>query len=363
MDPANIDQAFDRLYEQVVKAKVDWQNTFDSISDLICILDNEARIIRVNRAFSTRLQKPYDALIGVSFTDVIDASPMPAFLTTLPSAVTAGQHAHHEQEIDIDGSLFVVSLFPCHDAAGDFRGTICIFRDITEQKRLKDHLVQSEKMAAIGTLAAEIAHEMNNPLHYINNYLYLLFESLPADFSKKEYVEKIQKGIDNLTQLTRDLLEFSRPLNDVFIPVDLHHIIESSLELLAQHISEGRVQIIRRCGCPDSPVLGSERMLQQVFVNLIQNALDALTPGGRMVLTTTCDQNRFIAEIQDSGAGSKQKIFRRSLSLFSQQRRAWIGEAPDWVLRSVTISLNSIAATLLSPVKKDRGPRLESPSR
>jgi two-component system NtrC family sensor kinase len=322
MDPASIDQAFNRLYEQVVKAKVDWQDTFDSIPDLICILDKEARIIRVNRAFSTRLQKPYDALIGVSFTDVIHASPMPAFLKALTSAVTAGQHAHQEQEIDIDGSLFAAALFPCYDTAGDFRGTVCIFRDITEQKRLKDHLVQSEKMAAIGTLAAEIAHEMNNPLHYINNYLYLLFESLPADFAKKEYVEKIQTGIDNLAQLTRDLLEFSRPLNDVFTPVNPHHIIESSVERLEQHISDSRVQIIRRYGCPDNPVLGSDRMLQQVFVNLIQNALDALSPGGRMVLTTTCDQHRFVAEIEDSGAGIDAKNISKIFEPFFTTKKS-----------------------------------------
>jgi len=322
MEPDYINQDFKRQYEQVVKAKADWQNTFDSIPDLVCILDQEAKIIRVNRAFSTRVQKPYDALIGVRFADVIPGSSVPAFLQALTSAMTAGQHAQQEQEIEIDGSLFAVSLFPCYDTAGGLRGTVCIYRDITEQRRLKDQLVQSEKMAAIGTLAAEIAHEMNNPLHYINNYLYLLFESLPADFAKKEYVEKIQTGIDNLAQLTRDLLEFSRPLNDVFTQVNLHPIIDSSVELLEQRISDGHVQIIRRYACRDSPVLGSDRMLQQVFVNLIENALDALTPGGRMVLTTNCDHNRFIAEIEDSGAGIAAKNISKIFEPFFTTKKS-----------------------------------------
>jgi len=295
----------DRLLEQVIKAADDWQNVFDSSPDMICILDKDARIIRVNRSFSARLQKPYDVLIGARVSDVIPAYSPPSAVPSTP-ARTTGQ-ARQEQIVEIGGALFALSLFPCYDTAEELRGAVYIFRDITESKRLRDQMAQSEKMAAIGTLAAEIAHEMNNPLHYINNYLYLLFESLPADFAKKEYLEKIQTGIDNLAQLTKDLLEFSRPQTDPFLPLDLRQVIETSLQLFEKQMNESRIQVVRHYGHQGRLVMGSERMLQRVFENLIQNALDALMPGGSIELTTFGDQASFTVMVADAGSGIAAK--------------------------------------------------------
>lgn len=300
----------DRLFEQIVKARDDWQSIFDSSPDLICILDGDSRIIRVNRSFSARLQRPYNELIGVRVSDVIHVYSPPS----------AGQ-AQQEQSVEIEGALFTVSLFPCYDAAGELRGAVHIFRDITETKRSKDQMAQSDKMAAIGTLAAEIAHEMNNPLHYINNYLYLLFESLPADFAKKEYLEKIQTGIDNLADLTKDLLEFSRPQTDALLPMDLRHVIDTSLQLFEKQLSESRIQVVRHYGHHDRLVMGSERMLRRVFENLIQNALDALTPGGSIILTTFCDQARFIVEVADTGSGIAEKNIAKIFEPFFTTRK------------------------------------------
>ena len=316
-------QELDRLLEQAVKTGDDWQDTFDSIPDLICVLDRDARIIRVNRSFSERLHKPSVALIGVRCSDVIHASPMPPATCLFPSVITAGQPAQEEQDVEIGGSLFAASFFPLYDATGGIRGAVRIFRDITEKKRLNDQFTQSEKMAAIGTLAAEMAHEINNPLHYINNYLYLLYESLPLDFAQKEYVDKIQTGVDNLAQLTRDLLEFSRPQTDPFLPVNLRDVVKTSLDLCEKHIRERHVRVVRHDGPRESLVMGSERMLQQVFANLIQNALDALTPEGCIVLTTSCDEERCTVECEDTGSGIEAKNIARIFEPFFTTKKSF----------------------------------------
>jgi signal transduction histidine kinase len=160
-----------------------------------------------------------------------------------------------------------------------------------------------EETAAITALAAGMAHEINNPLHYINNYLYLLSEALPGDFAKREYLDKIQTGIDSLVRLTRDLIDFSQPPEEPFARVDLDRIINTALELNARPIRENKIQIVKNLGPGESPVMGSRRMLHLLFMNLIQNALDATAPGGRIEVTTRRDQARIEVFCEDTGSG------------------------------------------------------------
>jgi PAS domain S-box-containing protein len=317
----NMNGEFEHVYEQVAKAKEEWQNTVDSIPDMICILDKDGRILRVNRAFSTRLHKTYDVLIGAQCSEVIHSSNRPPSQCPFRSVITAGKTVQQEEDIEIDGSLFAATLYPFYNAAGELQGAVHIFRDITDQKRLKDQLIQAEKMAAVGTFAAEIAHEINNPLDYTGNYLYLLSESLPPDFEKREYLEKIQKGIDNLSRLAKDLLEFSRPQTDTFSEVDLQRVISASLEYTARQIADNDISVTTSYGCPNMTCLGSERMLLQVFVNLIQNALDALTSGGYIKITTSCDDARSFVEIRDSGSGIAAKNISKIFEPFFTTKR------------------------------------------
>jgi len=291
-----------KLYEQVLKAKADWQNTFDSISDMICILDKNARITRMNRSFSDRMRKPYEALIGAFCYEAIHASCSPS-TCQFSTVIETRQPVQNVMEIQIEDSIFTTSLFPFFDAKNNLHGAVYVFRDITDEKALENKLIQSEKMAAIGTLAAEIAHEINNPLDYITNYLYLLSESLPPEFGKREYLKKIEAGIDNLSALTRDLLEFSRPHIDIFAPVDMHKVIDESLEFAGKYIQEKQVKVIKDFRCRNDLVSGSERMLQQVLLNLILNSLDAMTNGGTISITTACSNGNFILEFMDTGVG------------------------------------------------------------
>jgi signal transduction histidine kinase len=299
---AKIEVNLNKLYEQVLKAKADWQNTFDSISDMICILDKDARITRMNRSFSARMNKPYEFLLGKRCHEAIHATCSPS---TCPfsTVMETKQSIRNVMEMQIGDAVFTTSLFPFFDAESKLHGAVYVFRDITDQKILENKLIQSDKMAAIGTLAAEIAHEINNPLDYITNYLYLLSESLPPEFDKREYLKKIEAGIDNLSALTRDLLEFSRPQIDVFVPLEMHKVIDESLEFSGKYLQEKQVKVIKNYRCRTHRVAGSVRMLQQVLLNLILNSLDALPNGGTITITSSTRNGHFILEIEDTGVG------------------------------------------------------------
>jgi PAS domain S-box-containing protein len=307
---------FDKLYEQVVRAKAEWQNTFDSIPDLICILDKNARIRRVNRSFSVRLRKHYETLIGAHCDEILDAPDRTPTSALFSTVLKTGYPVQGEHEVEIDGTVYVKTLYPFYDAAGNIHGAVQVLRDVTDQKRLKDKLVQSEKMAAIGTLAAEIAHDINNPLDYINNYLYLLSESLPPDFQKREYLDRIQAGIDNLAALTRDLLEFSRPPMDTFSPIAIEAVLESALELTAEGLKAKSIVIGRQFTCRDVRLMGSERMLLQVFVNLIQNAIDAMAPGGTLFISSSTSPDHCTLLFRDTGSGIPERNISRIFDPF-----------------------------------------------
>jgi two-component system, NtrC family, sensor kinase len=291
----------------VSKANADLHHAVDSFSDMICILDGESRITHVNRSFSERLNKPYKKIVGSYCYEVLHSSRKPLPTCPFRAVMQTGQPMQVTGDFEIGDGLFTASIIPFYDAAGGLHGAVHIFREIDELKKAKNKSVQSEKMTAIGTLAAEIAHEINNPLHYINNYLYLISESLPPDFSNRDYLDKIQSGLDSLVVLTRDLLEFARPRLDVFVPVDVHRIMDTSLELAAKAISEKRVGIIKQYECIDKQVLGSDDVLQQVFANLIQNALDSMTMDGSITIQSSCKKNLLTLKIGDSGTGIPRK--------------------------------------------------------
>lgn len=317
-----MDHEFDRLYAQVVKAKADWQNTFDSIPDLICILDKDARIKRVNRSFSERLRRNYKSLIGVHCDEILTTRTKTPTSALFSMVLKTGYPVHDEHDVEIEGFVYTTTLYPFFDAAGNLHGAVQVFHDVTDQKKLKNKLIQSEKMAAIGTLAAEIAHDINNPLDYINNYLYLLSESLPQDFSKREYLERIQMGIDNLAALTRDLLEFSRPTVESFTPLDVQGLLDTSFELAEQALKSKSITVEKKYGCRGALVMGSERMLREVFLNLIQNSIDALAPSGSIFLSTSYTGDRLMLAFQDNGAGIPEKNLSKIFDPFFTTKKS-----------------------------------------
>lgn len=153
-------------------------------------------------------------------------------------------------------------------------------------------------------LAGHIAHEINNPLEYINNYLYLLSESLPPDFLRRDYLQKMETGIANLAALTRDLLDLSQAGDPRFKPQEIHRIIDGSIESLQHQFHQKNVKVRRNYRCDDCVIPCSEQMLQQVFSNVIQNALDAMSgEEGMLSVTTSCSNGACILEFADTGTG------------------------------------------------------------
>ena len=167
-------------------------------------------------------------------------------------------------------------------------------------------LIRSEKLASIGRFAAGVAHEVGNPLGAILGYTSILQDGVKDPGEASEYLRRVEVEIQRINKIIRELLDFSRPSSVEIREVNLNHVIEDCLSLLSYQKSFKKIQscLVLKEGLP--PIQADESQIQQVFVNLIMNAVDAMTPDGG---TLTLQTDDYI--LQSALTGSDNKPQRR----------------------------------------------------
>jgi polar amino acid transport system substrate-binding protein len=179
-----------------------------------------------------------------------------------------------------------------------------IYVDVSDRKNLESQLIQSEKLAAIGQLAAGIAHELRNPLGIIMNALYDLSEILPLD--NPEVREDLQIAKDEIVraqEIITNLLEFSRDSGAEMEEVNLNDLLRKTLQLMRKYLQTHNVKVVTAFGKVGT-CLANQNALRQVFLNLITNAVQAMPQGGELRLRTQRKADRTVLiEFIDTGVG------------------------------------------------------------
>ncbi len=185
-------------------------------------------------------------------------------------------------------------------------------RSKAELIQAQKQIYQAEKLASIGRLASGVAHEINNPLNGIKSCLYAI-EKNPQNFERnKEYLDLIDEGINNIELIVKKLLGFARQKSDSNEPVNLAATLSKVLSLLDYRLNQKRAEIKRECD--DKVVVNAdEQLLQEVFMNILLNALDAINEGGKIKVAVSQNGNEAVVEITDNGEGIEKdelnKIF------------------------------------------------------
>jgi signal transduction histidine kinase len=177
--------------------------------------------------------------------------------------------------------------------------------DIERLRELNVQLIRTEKLAAAGTLAAGVAHEVNNPLASISSLIQMLQTRQTVDAETREMLRLISTQIDRITQVLRDMMEFARARPPARAPLDINRIVEASIRLASFDKAFQRLHL-SVSGDEDAPLVFADAdQLQQVFLNLLLNARDAMPEGGEMIVRTSHDapRNEVVIEISDSGTG------------------------------------------------------------
>jgi len=172
-------------------------------------------------------------------------------------------------------------------------------------ERSQAQLIQAEKMAAIGRLAASIAHEINNPLQAIHNTIHLaMTDRLPPE-KRGEYLGMAQKEVERLIEIVQRMLEFYRPSKGGIVQTDVNCLLRDALAIADKRLQHGRVRVLARFADGLPPILGVPDQLTQVFLNIIINAVEAMPDGGDLRVGTllTDDRRWVLVAFQDSGPG------------------------------------------------------------
>jgi PAS domain S-box-containing protein len=206
-------------------------------------------------------------------------------------------------------------------APATYRGreaTLFTVRDVTYRKRMEEQLIRSERLAATGKLAFDIAHEVNNPLGGILTYAHLLCEDLGPESEHYQTLQKIIKLTNRCKIIVRGLLDFARQDSPEQEPIDVNQVLREVLSLIEGHVILRQVEIVQDLA-PGLPMIyGQRSKLEQVFLNLIINAAEAMEGRGRLELSTGISADREWLEVRfrDNGPGMSEEVAARVFEPF-----------------------------------------------
>jgi PAS domain S-box-containing protein len=287
---------------EIAETKTYLENLLENANDVIYTLDLDQRFTYVNSKIEVWGYRKED-LLGRPYLSLMSRRHRGK---RLRSTLDIGTKQAYEVEIVTkEGELrnALVSVSPLQDNSGGIVGVLGIARDITEKKRLEQQVLSSEKLASIGKLAAGVAHEINNPLGGILNCLYNLRKGHLSPQREREYLTSMEDGLQRVQKIVRQLLDFSQQHDPELSPTEVNPLIERVL-MLTNYAFEGTGVGLRRELGGELPLLMADRhMLEQVLMNLILNAVQAIKRNGVVTVRSGTDGTWCTIEVEDTGCG------------------------------------------------------------
>ena len=284
----------------------------ENVGHPIVVCDSAGNFILFNRRAELLFQEGSSPRASAAASVRANAVKLTSFISGRASASETGRQAEIEL-IDPDGGRSLpmeIAAREVLDPTGQVTAVVSILHDLTEireleRRRVEQQLFESEKLAAVGRLAASIAHEVNNPLEAIKNALYLMQSGAEGDKNNR-FLEIARKETERVSHIIRQMLGFARRPGEVDW-VDVNQLLEETLVLMEKKMRQLRIRITRRFDEALPPVRARADQLRQVFLNLIINAQQAITGEGEIVISTSryeqALQPSILVQLSDTGVG------------------------------------------------------------
>jgi two-component system NtrC family sensor kinase len=283
----------------------------DSLPVGIYVIDREYRIVFWNRKRETGTQGlRRDHAVGRRVFDVLTRQPAALLKTEFDSIFETGELVQRDQVSEVGGEskIFRQTKIPMRLDGTAISHVLTIGEDLTERRLAEQRIVQSEKLAALGQLAAGVMHEVNNPLATIGACVAAIEARLGgSDATVHEYLDIIEREVHRCTRIVDQLLDFSRPKNlrPSREPTDLHLLLEETLLLLKHHQRFKKLVVERQFAADLPPVAVDGERLIQAFMAIMLNAADAMERGGTLRIRSGINgaPDEVMVEFSDTGSG------------------------------------------------------------
>jgi two-component system, NtrC family, sensor kinase len=297
-----------RLFQVVSRSQKEWETTFDAMLDCVSVHDPNGKVIRANAALARRLKTIPQKIIGKYCSELYNPSGSDSIPCRHFSSMQSEALIVEEVELPEMGGTFQISVSPWLDKNNRLAGSIHVAKDISNEKLLQQKLIQSEKLSAIGELISGVAHELNNPLTGVMGYSQLLQLRNDLDERAKDSLLKINNLALRCQRIVQNLLSFARKQKPERTLIDLNEIIERTIELRNYELQVNNIEIRRDLDHNMAKTIADGHQLQQVFLNVITNAEQAMLEAhrsGRLLIRSRADRqsNRITVEIIDNGPG------------------------------------------------------------
>jgi PAS domain S-box-containing protein len=288
---SQVAQALDNseLFSQVRRLQDQYRVVTESLNDAVYTVDREGRITFGNAALERLTGYRVGELIGRASVELYAPETLPEIMARR-QWLRNGRRVPSHLDVEIlrkDGSGVSVELSVANlILEGQLAGRVIVARDITERRYLEEQLRQAQKLEAVGEVAAGVAHELGNALGIIGGAVQYLLRNCAASHPFHEFLEVIRRNVGQADRTIRSLLSFARPRRPSPAPVNLVHLLEGTCQLLKGEFAKQHISVIPRFAPDVHQVMVDPEQLQQVFLNLLLNAIQAMPQGGSIILST-----------------------------------------------------------------------------
>lgn len=312
------------LIKVISRGKYQWQATFDAISDPVMIITKDYKIVRANLSMAKMVGKDIRTIIGKKCYATFVNGKTNCIACPVEEAFGLKKPAKGRLEREIGAKDFVINVFPFDDEVDGKEVAVVHYRDITEEKRLQQELIQQEKMVAIGMLAGGVAHEINNPLGGIIAFSQLMKRDMDEGNVLYGDIEEIESAALRCKKIVQDLLDFSRiSIGKKKHWIDVSPLIEKVIPFIKMELRSLNIHLENDFLVGLPRVYGDANRLEQVFLNLLTNACHSMDKGGRLFIKTyvSDDRSSICIEISDTGCGILKEDLNKIFDPFFTTKR------------------------------------------
>jgi two-component system sensor histidine kinase HydH len=292
-----------RLVEKTLRELETYtQLVVDNVPEGLITTDRAGQIVSANARAEAMLDREGRGILGRPLSDVFGASA-PFVDQVLGAGRVVAEDETQCRCPDGRDVPMSVSAAPLLGADGQRLGAVFALRDLSEMAKLREDLSRSRRLAALGELAAGVAHEIRNPLSAIRGLVLYLAKKFSPGSSEAEYAGVVVSEVDRMGRVIGGLLDFARPKAPEFVRVNLADVVRHALTLIEDEARAAGIALERRID-PDLPPAQVDRdQVTQVLLNLLVNALEAMPDGGRLEVGVQREADRAVIRVSDTGPG------------------------------------------------------------